>query len=178
MAYTFSRNAHTLAVLVGLLAAVSLASCRQQEAPKTSESTANAEASDNAETSDSHEGHDHSQDGKSESFAEGVAELQEHYGEIKTAFAESDSEKAIEMAHEPLHGIGRILESLPELAEKANLSTEDTEAVKGAVKTMFECYGNIDGAVHDGNAPDYQAEADKLDEAMAAIETVLGQTQQ
>ncbi len=171
MAYPFSRNAHTLAVLVGLLAAISLASCRQQEAPKTSESTTNAEAGD------SHEGHDHSQEGKSESFADGVAELQEHYGEIKTAFAESDSEKAVEMAHEPLHGIGRILESLPALAEKANLSTEDTEAVKGAVKTMFECYGNIDGAVHDKKAPDYQAEADKLDEAMAAIEAVLGQPQ-
>ncbi len=110
-------------------------------------------------------------------FADGVAALKEHYTQIKEAFALEDSEKALEMAHEPLHEVGHTLNALSDLTANAELPTEDSETAKESIKTMFTCYANIDGAVHHGETPDYEVESDKLDEAMAALEAVLARKQ-
>jgi hypothetical protein len=103
------------------------------------------------------------------SFAEGVAALQKHYAEIKTAYTQGEAEKA----HEPLHQVGSVLEALPELGQQAGLAATDLEKLKQAVEKMFEAYGNIDDAVHQKKEADYQAVAEQLDENMAAISSLL-----
>ena len=83
-----------------------------------------------ADTKTDEHGHAHAQQ-EAHTFAEGVAALQEHYEEIKAAFAQGDAAKA----DEPLHHVGSLLEALPELAKTAGLSTADSEKLKQAVET-------------------------------------------
>ncbi len=106
-------------------------------------------------------------------FTAGVQELKQCYLKIKQAFAASDSHAAIEQADEPLHRVGEILEVLPDLAQKTQLTHDDLQSVKKSVDAMFEAYGDIDGAVHAGKTPDYQAAAKQLDEAMSVLENAV-----
>ncbi len=147
--------------------AVGLSGCNQKDTRQP------ADTHTTQQVGNGHEDHNASEHSTPASFAQGVDELKEHYTEIKSAFSQADRAKAIEVAHEPLHGVGHILDSLPELATNANLSPDDLKVVKDSVATMFNCYMNIDGAIHDKKAPDYDAESDKLDKAMNTIEEVL-----
>ncbi len=102
-------------------------------------------------------------------FPAGVVELRENYEAIRDAFQANDTDKA----HQPLHGVGAVLEALPELAGKAALGETELASVKSAVAAMFEAYGQIDGAMHEGKQPDYAAVADKLDKSMADLQAVV-----
>ena len=102
-------------------------------------------------------------------FPAGVATLRENYEAIRDAFQANDTEKA----HQPLHGVGATLEALPELAGKAALGETELASVKSAVAAMFDAYGTIDGAMHEGKQPDYAAVADKLDKGMADLQAVV-----
>jgi hypothetical protein len=172
VARRFARYFRCSAVLFGLSAALSLAGCQNGDDPKPSGAGSEEHASSEAAE------HASNEPGAPETFAAGVAELKKHYTEIKTAFAETDTSKAAEMAHGPLHGMRHLLGILPGLVDKAELSAEELAAVNGAITTMAESYGTIDGAMHHGETPDYAAESEKLDEAMAAIEAVCGQPEE
>ncbi len=166
MSTTPRRSPRYLTMAACLLAAICLNACNR------STPSGKPSADQSGATSPDHDGHDHDEHALPTTFAEGVSELKEHYQEIKTAFAQADAKKAVEEAHDPLHHVGEILEALPELAKKADLSAEQLETISKSVGTMFDSYGNIDDAVHDEKSPDYAAVAEKLDEAMAAIEGV------
>ncbi|MHB8973356.1 MAG: hypothetical protein ACYC3X_24615 [Pirellulaceae bacterium] len=113
--------------------------------------------------------HGHAQaPSEAHTFAAGVAALHEHYEEIKAAFAQGDAAKA----DEPLHHVGSLLESLPELAKTAALSTVDAEKLNQSVQTMFEAYGKIDEAIHQSKEADYPAVAEQLDQSMTAIRSL------
>jgi hypothetical protein len=101
-------------------------------------------------------------------FAVAVADLKEHYQQIKQAFEQGDDGKA----DEPLHRVGHLLEHLPELARKAELPSDDLEAIEAAAEKMFEAYATVHEPVHNNQPADYAAVADSLDEAMASIEAV------
>jgi hypothetical protein len=102
-------------------------------------------------------------------FPAGVAALRAHYEAIRDAFQANDLDKA----HHPLHDVGGALETLPELAGKAALGETELASVKSAVAAMFDAYGEVDGAMHEGKQPDYTAVADKLDKAMADLQAVV-----
>ena len=102
-------------------------------------------------------------------FPAGVAALRENYEAIRDAFQANDTDKA----HQPLHDVGGALETLPELAGKAALGETELASVKAAVASMFDAYGEIDGAMHAGKQPDYAAVADKLDKGMADLQAVV-----
>jgi hypothetical protein len=132
---------------------------------------------------DDHEDHDendhdedtHWQDGDDSDqlptdFPAAVADLQRTYEAIRDGFQADDLEKA----HVPLHRVGELLEALQELADKADLSEQDLATAKSAGTAMFEAYGEIDGALHQGDKPDYAAVSDKLDKAMADLNEVVG----
>lgn len=111
-----------------------------------------------------HDGHDHDAD-LPQDFASGVAMLQGHYDAIRDAYASDPPGDA----HDALHEVGPLLDALPALAEKAGLSEADRNAIREAREKMLDGYMNIDGAIHDGETPDYAAEADSLKSAMEAI---------
>jgi hypothetical protein len=102
-------------------------------------------------------------------FPAGVAALRGNYEAIRDAFQANDSDKA----HQPLHDVGGVLETLPELAGKAALGEAELASVKSAVAAMFDAYGQIDGAMHAKKQPDYAAVADKLDKGIADLQTVV-----
>jgi hypothetical protein len=125
-----------------------------------------------------HEDHDHGdhdhgdhKDAPSgpQDFPAGVAALRGHYEAIRDAFQANDLDKA----HAPLHDVGGALEALPGLAGKAALGETELAAVKSAVAAMFDAYGQVDGAMHEGKQPDYAAVADKLDKGMADLQAVV-----
>ena len=120
---------------------------------------------------DEHAGHEHSA-ALPQDLASGIAVLHEHYQAIKEAFEKGDTEKA----HEPLHDVGGVLEVLPKLAEAAGLAAADAEKLNQAVDKMFEAYGSIDEALHAGKPADYKAVAGPLDENMAVVTSIAGDT--
>ena len=127
-----------------------------------------------------HQGHDHDQDTHDEArhaedqtqpadFPAAVAAVHEDYEAIRDAFQTNDMEKA----HEPMHRIGRLIETLPELAAKAELGEQELATVKSAAAAMFEAYGEIDDAIHTGKQADYAAASGTLDKAMTDLQAVV-----
>lgn len=117
---------------------------------------------------DEHEGHAHEQAGAGglpADFASAVAELRPMYEVIRNALQAGDRDKA----DRPLHQVGHVLESLPELAGKAGLGGPELAIAKSASTTMFEAYGKIDEAIHAGQQPDYKSVAAALDKAIAEL---------
>lgn len=129
----------------------------------------------NQAASHNHDDHDHGdhvdQDAASgpKDFPAGVAALRDNYEAIRDAFQAGDMDKA----HQPLHDVGALLETLPELAGKATLRDAELASVKSAVAAMLDAYGEIDGAMHLGKQPDYAAVADKLDKGIADLQAVV-----
>ena len=165
----FPSSAPSVAICLAFFAVWGLPGCGAKEAQKKTISEPDQVVADQH---DEHAYHAEGEHPLPEDFASGVTELKEHYQEIKVAFAQDDLEKASQQAHAPLHGIGRLLEALPDLAKKANLPPEDSETVKKSVDTLFQAYGSVDDALHVGKEPDYKAVADQIDDAMAGIEAV------
>lgn len=129
------------------------------------------EHAEHAEHGEEHAGDDHMQSTPTD-FAAGVGALRQRYEAIRDAFQADDVEKA----HEPLHEVGGLLDALPKLVDQSELSDSDKATAKAAVTAMFDAYGQIDGAIHDGKAPDYDAVAADLDKAMADLDQVLEAT--
>jgi hypothetical protein len=103
-------------------------------------------------------------------FAAGVATLKEEFEAIKAAFAAGKTQDA----HDPLHEVAHLLEALPDLAKAAPLEADQAQIVQDAITKMFDAYMEIDGAMHEGAEPDYQAVAGTLDECMATLEAAAG----
>jgi len=155
------------------------AGCRESVPPGTATSSgqrtgaATDEHAEHEHGSDEHAGHAHPHTSDAHGpadLASGIATLAQHYQTIKQAFSSDNPQQA----HTALHGVGELLDALPELAPP-QLSAADKEKLKAAAGKMFDAYGVIDGAMHSGKKPDYQAVAATLDENMAALESIKSQ---
>jgi hypothetical protein len=157
------------AVGLSLLLLASTVGCGDSRHKPSSAPTRQPSAGDAQADEHEHGDKDEHAEQAPRSFADGVAALQKHYEEIKTAYTQGDTEKA----HEPLHQVGSVLEALPELGQKAGLAAADLEKLKQSVEKMFEAYGNIDDAVHQEKEADYQAVAEQLDANMTTIHSLV-----
>lgn len=144
-----------------------VAGCREARQTLPAASDPKPASADTQADEDAHAGHEHAA-ALPRDLSSGIAALKDHYEAIKAAFEQGDTEKA----HEPLHDVGGVLEALPELAKAAGLAGADAEKLTQSVDKMFEAYGTIDAALHDGKPADYKAVAGVLDENMAAISSV------
>ena len=104
-----------------------------------------------------------------ENFAEGVSTLRGHYETIRDALGEDD----IDTAHDPIHQVGRLLESLKQLVDHVGLDADDKATAQAAIDKMFEAYGEVDKAIHGGQPVDYEAVREPLDQGMADLESVV-----
>lgn len=132
-----------------------------------------------------HDGHDHDHDGHDHDghdhdgtagdhaqpadFASGVASLHQQYEAIRDALQAHDTDKA----HGPMHGVGELLEALPELAVKSQLGEQEMASVKSATDAMLKIYGQIDDEVHSGKQVDYTGYSEQLEKSMAELQAVL-----
>ncbi len=155
---------HVFGCLMGGIALLCLAGCGPSPQPQP--------AAPQTHDHDHDHGHAHDHDDASVAptdFSASVAVLRGHFETIRDAFTESDPDKA----HDPLHEVGNVLEQLPELAAKAGLMEQDLAKAQAAVAAMFEAYGKIDQAIHDGEQADYEAVREKLDQGMADLDAVV-----
>jgi hypothetical protein len=95
-----------------------------------------------------HDGHDHGSSEAPQSFDEAVAYIEKSGGAITEAFASGEPESA----HDELHDIGHVIESLPELAKQAGLTDEQLDAVETATESLLDAFGELDGTLHGGEA--------------------------
>jgi hypothetical protein len=116
---------------------------------------------------DQHDHHDHAAPAD---FVSGVAVLRGHFETIRDALGKDDVD--IDTAHDPLHEVGHLLENLAKSAGQAGLSAEDRATAEAAITAMFEAYGQLDRAIHEGQPVDYESVRDQLDKAMADLDAV------
>jgi hypothetical protein len=101
-------------------------------------------------------------------LAGALKEIEEFRGTIKEAFAK----KSPDDAHDALHEIGHVLESVTELAAPAN--DEAKKSVKTAVDELFDCFGAMDDTLHNKNTgKTYEEVADRIDAAMSTLNAMV-----
>jgi hypothetical protein len=110
--------------------------------------------------SDVHVDHKHA-----ETYPEAVAELEEMNKAIAAAFAANDADAA----HDPLHEIGHVLDELPALAKKQELSDEAVAAIGAAVEKLFDAFGKVDAMFHDGEGATYDEVKADVDASMDVL---------
>ncbi|MEP3481183.1 MAG: hypothetical protein ABJZ55_18230 [Fuerstiella sp.] len=120
---------------------------------------------------DGHEGHDHGDHAHAETVGEAFHELTELYTTVKTAFAADDSDTA----HGPMHEVGHVLQEVKELASKSELTAEAKATVDQQVEILMDAYGDVDNTMHGKDGSLYSEVSDKVDAAMAALKTALGE---
>lgn len=92
--------------------------------------------------------HDHDHDGEKKDegdFASSLDKAKDLVSQIMKAIDAND----IEAAHDPLHEIGHVLESLGEKVGQQGWPAEKATAAKAAVDGMFESFMTIDNTLHD-----------------------------
>jgi hypothetical protein len=98
-------------------------------------------------------------------LAEAFQQLNGHAETISKAFTSNKPDDA----HHSLHDVGHLLECMPELAK--DLSDEKKELVKKSVADLFECFGALDDAMHQGTETPYSKVADRITAALASLKT-------
>ncbi|GAB5405552.1 MAG: hypothetical protein Aurels2KO_37830 [Aureliella sp.] len=120
-----------------------------------------------------HGGHEDHGDGDSheeKSFEESVAELSQMKEVICEAFANGTPDEA----HDALHGVGHLLESLPELASKElSLDEGAMESLDAAVESLFDGFGQLDETFHGGDEVDAAQISEDLSDAIAQMKAAV-----
>lgn len=116
--------------------------------------------------------HDHDHSDGPKSLPAAITKLHDMWAEISTAMDKSDPEAA----HGPLHEVGHLLESIPDLAAETDLPESEWNDIKGDVDQLFAAFGDIDSAFHkqDGDKQAaYEAAKPKIEAGIAALEAQL-----
>lgn len=98
-------------------------------------------------------------------FASALAKLQDLKASIADAYAKEDPH----LAHDALHEIGHVIETLPELAKEAGLSEEAQAAVVSASENLMDAYAALDEGMHGGEEIGYDEVEQKIQDAMASL---------
>lgn len=135
---------------------------------------AESEAHSHAEGDEHNEHGEHDEAGhgdhEARTFEESVAELASMKDSICKAFADGTPEEA----HDALHEVGHMLETLPSLASKElKLDDESMKSLDAAVEALFDGFGQLDETFHGGEEVDAE-QIDKgltqaLDQRKAAV---------
>ena len=105
-------------------------------------------------------------------FSEAAEQLVAMKNTIREGFAAAD----IDSAHGPLHEVGNLLDNLAALAQQADITPQQLEAVEQAKETLFDAFGNIDKTLHGGEGSTYEDEAEVIQAAMQVIVGAAGVT--
>ncbi len=96
---------------------------------------------------------------------EAMKQLAGHAETISKAFTSNKPDDA----HHSLHDVGHLLECLPDLAN--DLAEEKRDVVKKSVAELFECFGALDDAMHQGAETPYSKVGDRITAAMAGLKS-------
>ncbi|MEO9592448.1 hypothetical protein [Rhodopirellula bahusiensis] len=98
-----------------------------------------------------------------------MEQIEEMGGKITTAFASGKPNDA----HGELHEIGHLIECLPELAKKADLSSEQQEAVSEATEALMNAFGELDNTLHGGEEVDVDIVSEKISTQLKTLQPML-----
>ena len=107
-----------------------------------------------------HAGHDHDQSDHPDSFEEALQHIEDMGSKITAAFAKAEPDDA----HDELHEIGHMIESLPALAKKAGLPESKQEKVMAIAEALMDAFGELDGTLHGGD----EVDAEKISQTISA----------
>jgi hypothetical protein len=149
-----------------------VAGCRPGSNPSQSPAsdTSTQTASSDIHATESHHDHGGHQHEKHEhavasSYDDAVRKLASLCEEIDAAFAEKD----IDRAHDPIHEVGHLLEQLPNLASSSIESDNEMARAKKAIDQLFDCFGQIDEKLHQGQEVRYSEFKPSIDAAVKEL---------
>jgi hypothetical protein len=164
----------TVLALVAI-ASWAVAGCQPGPAPLPRETAAGNHA---AEREHDHE-HDHGHGGEGEhhrspeTLAAGVVELRK----LLTTIGDDLAAGRTEAADDAVHMVGHVLEDLQVLLPKAELPEEAVAAVKRGVNDLFDCFDDLDTALHappGKSAPPAEVHAGLAERIQAALGGIEG----
>lgn len=118
---------------------------------------------------DDHDGHDHEESGQPDSFAEAISQINDMGSKITAAFAKGEPDDA----HDELHDIGHMIESLPELAKKAGLPETKQKKVGEATEALMDAFGKLDGTLHGGEKVDVEKISTTISAQIEELQAML-----
>lgn len=105
-----------------------------------------------------------------QSFAEAVAEM----SKMKKAICKAFADQTPEDAHDGLHDVGRLLESIPELASKdLKLDQSAMTSLDAAVEALFDGFGKLDETFHGGDEVDAEQIEEELTQAIDKLKQAV-----
>jgi len=137
-------------------------------ADESSQSSATEEHDHDHDDHD-HDEHGHGEDGHPESLDQAAGQIKEMGGKITTAFANGTPDDA----HDELHEIGHVIECLPELAKKANLSGEQEKSVSEITESLMDAFGELDGTLHGGEEVNVDEISKKISTQIEKLQPML-----
>lgn len=104
-------------------------------------------------------------------YQEALVRIGSYHDQIRDAIASNDLEKA----HHPLDEADLVLNRLPEIARESGVPRRDWEQVVTAAEDLNERFGELHAAIDAGQAPDYAALKQPIDDALARLGKVSAQ---
>ena len=141
-------------------------------------STTGCQPSSSTDTQEVGHGHDHGHDhhhdhsDRPKSLRAAIEELRKLGDELRVAMEKDDADAA----HEPLHHVGKLLKTVPDLAADTDLPETDWEVIKTEADRLFKAFGEVDLAFHkkDGDKQAaYDSVKSTIDDGLAALEGFL-----
>ena len=152
-----------------IVSLVGVTGCEPKPAPKDDHGHSHAHGHDHDHGHD--HGHDH--DEKKETYPSKAAELTAVLGKTISAteaIADAASKGNPDDAHDQLHDIGHLLESLPTIAKEAGVDAAFQESLESSTKSLFEAIGKIDETLHDTSIEfKYDDVKDSITNGLAAL---------
>ena len=105
-------------------------------------------------------------------YREALVRIGGYRDQIRDAIAAKDLEKA----HHPLDEADLVLNRLPEIARDSGVPRRHWEQVVVAAEDLNERLGELHAAIDAGQAPDYAALKQPIDDAIARLAAVSAQT--
>lgn len=103
-----------------------------------------------------------------EGYDDAVARIKSYRGSIRDDIAAGRPTKA----HRALDELDIVLDWLPGIARDGGVPKEHWEAVNTAAQALREQFNKVHAQIDAGEAPDYDAVAGAVDEAIARLESV------
>ena len=116
-----------------------------------------------------HDAHDHDANDRPESFTKAVEYIKTTGNKVTGAFTSGNPDDV----HHELHEIGHVVESLPELAKKSGLSSEQQDKVRELTESLMEAFGQLDGTLHGGEAVEANELSKKISTQTAELQSML-----
>lgn len=168
-----NRSFMTVGIVAVVAVGVVAAGCGRAPAPAAKQVVPAVAVHDHDHDHD----HGHADHESHDTLADALAELKKVCVNAKSELAAKNLDKAD--GH--VHMVGHLIDDMHKLVGTAQLPAEGQAAAKKALDEIFECFDDLDSALHSSDsavreAVDYLKHEPKVDAALRAIEQLVSPT--